>query len=138
MTAVESVPTVVGLHHCGLTVTDLDASVAWYCRVFGLERVMTEPHEGGMAVVLNRPGTPLFIGLHRHDRNDGARADETVTGLDHLAFHVPERAMLESWVAHLDDLGIKHSDLYETTDPFPYALVVFRDPDNLQLEVIWS
>ena len=131
-------PSVVGLHHCGLTVTDVDASVQWYSRVFGFETVMSEPHDGGFAVVLNRPGTALFLGLHRHDRNDGVPGDETATGLDHIAFHVPDRASIDSWVARLDDLGIAHGELTEASKPFPFALVVFRDPDNIQLEVIWS
>jgi catechol 2,3-dioxygenase-like lactoylglutathione lyase family enzyme len=132
------VPRAGGLHHLSLTVTDIEASEDWYRRVLGLERVMVEQHEGGYAVVLNRPGTPLFIGLHHHARNGAERFDEVRTGLDHLAVHVHERAELDRWVGHLDRLGVPHGQITEATEPFPYALVVFRDPDNIQLELIWA
>jgi catechol 2,3-dioxygenase-like lactoylglutathione lyase family enzyme len=131
-------PPLTRVHHLSLTVSDLASSVEWYCRVLGLERVMEEHHEGGMAIVLTRPGTSLFLGLHRHDRNDGSPGDETITGLDHVAFHVAERQDVDAWIQRLDGFGIAHGELYETNDPFPYALVAFRDPDNIQLEVIWA
>lgn len=131
-------PKAAGLYHLSLTVTDVAASEAWYRRVLGLERAMVEDHEGGYAVVLNRPGTSLFIGLHHHDGNGGERFDEVHTGLDHLAVHVESRGELDRWVEHFDRLGVPHGEISESTVPFPYALVAFRDPDNIQLEMIWS
>lgn len=131
-------PKAAGLHHLSLTVTDVGASEAWYRRVLGLERVMVEEHEGGYAVVLSRPGTSLFIGLHHHDANRGERSEEVRTGLDHVAVHVETRSELDRWVEHFDRLGVPHGEICESTAPFPYALVAFRDPDNIQLEMIWS
>ena len=138
MLDVEAVPSVGGLHHLSLTVTDVDVSEAWYRRVLGLERVMVEHHDGGYAVVTNRPGTPLFVGIHHHVGNNAESFSETRTGLDHLAFHVADRHELDRWVDHLDRLGIPHGAITEANEPFPYALVVFRDPDNIQLELMWS
>ncbi len=96
------------LHHLALTVTDLEASIA----------------------------------LHRHDANDRNLFAETVTGLDHAGFMVPTRADLESWQDHLERNGVVRSDAADkplTQSPIadePYASVlVFRDPDNIQLEV---
>ena len=134
-----SAPGLGGLHHIGLTVSDIEASEGWYTRVLGLERAFTEPHHGGgtgYAVVLHRPGSPLFLGLDKHEANQGERFDESRTGLDHVAFHVADRAELELWVDHLDRLAVPHSGIREVTQPF--ALVVFRDPDNIQLELIWQ
>ena len=37
------------LHHIALTVTDLDASIAWYERVFGIACQMDGPHEAAWA-----------------------------------------------------------------------------------------
>ena len=133
-----AVPSVGGLHHVSITVTDVEASEAWYRNVLGLERVMVEPHDGGHAVVLNRPGTPLFLGIHHHEANDSERFSETRTGLDHLAFHVEQRSELNSWAQHLYSLGVPYSPIVESTEPFPYALIVFRDPDNIQLELMWA
>lgn len=48
------------------------------------------------------------------------------------------REELNEWQAHLDKLGVPNSGIVERVEPFPYALIVFRDPDNIQLEVTWS
>ncbi len=133
-------PTLGGLHHIGLTVSDIDVSEAWYTRVLGLTRAFVEPHHRGTgyAVVLHRPGSSLFVGLDKHDTNRRERFDECRTGLDHVAFHVADRAALDAWVDHLDRLGVPHSGITERAEPFPYAVLVFRDPDNIQLELIWQ
>ena len=132
------VPGCDAIHHLSLTVTDVDASKAWYERVLGLEHVMTEEHTGGYAVVMNRPGTGVFIGLTHHEATVPESFAETRTGLDHVALHVSARSDLDRWVAHLDAQGVPHSGVSEVNDPFPYALVVFRDPANIQLEVLWT
>jgi hypothetical protein len=45
---------------------------------------------------------------------------------------VRDRAELQSWLDHLDSCGVTHSGI---TD-MPYgSVVVFRDPDNIQLEL---
>jgi catechol 2,3-dioxygenase-like lactoylglutathione lyase family enzyme len=136
-----SVPSIGGLHHIGLTVCDIEASEAWYTRVLGLTRAFVEPHHGGgtgYAVVLHRPGTPLFLGLDKHEANQGQRFEESRTGLDHVAFHVADRSELDAWVEHFDRLGVQHSGIKKFSEPFPFAVLVFRDPDNIQLELIWQ
>lgn len=135
-----SVPSLGGLHHIGLTVPDVEASEAWYTRVLGLTRAFVEPHNGGTgyAVVLHRPGSPLFLGLDKHETNQGERFEERRTGLDHVSFHVADRSELDAWIEHFDREGVTHSGIAEFTEPFPFAVVVFRDPDNIQLELIWQ
>jgi glyoxylase I family protein len=45
---------------------------------------------------------------------------------------VPSRADLETWQAHLQQLGVTHSPIADR----PYgSVLVFRDPDNIQLEL---
>ncbi len=120
------------LHHIALTVTDLDASIAWYERVFGIAYQMDGPHEGGVGKLLADPEWRMIIVLHRHDANQRERFAETRTGLDHVGFGVPSRADLEAWQAHLQELGVVQSPIADT----PYgSIVVFRDPDNIQLEM---
>jgi glyoxylase I family protein len=137
--ATTTLPAVTGIHHVGLTVCDVDRSEKWYGEVFGFQRVFVETHnEGtGFAVVMNRPGTPLFIGLDNHDTNEGEHFGEHRTGLDHLAIGVAERDDLDRWVEHFDRLGVAHSKINESSEPFPYATVIVRDPDNIQLELMW-
>jgi hypothetical protein len=41
----DTAPSITGIHHFSVTVCDIEASVAWYERVFRAERVpMTFPH----------------------------------------------------------------------------------------------
>jgi glyoxylase I family protein len=123
------------------TVTDVDASVAWHQRLFGMDRVPVPfPHyereDTGYAVVLIEPRSGVLIGLHKNEGNRGESFDECHTGLDHCSFGVASRDELAAWVARLDELGIQHTGIRDEKEPFPYSTVVFRDPDNIQLELI--
>ena len=131
------------LHHIALTVTDLDASIAWYEKVFNIKYQMEEGPQGGTGKVLADDAWQLMIVLHRHDTNGGETFAETRTGLDHLGLAVPSRADLEAWQAHLEEIGVERSSAADrpgTQSPIadrPYgSVLVFRDPDNIQLEMV--
>ena len=132
----------VRMHHLALTVADLDASVEWYGSVFGVQPVLDVPHQGGVGRILANADQTLMFALHRHDANDGRLFEETTTGLDHCGFAVSGRDDLEAWQQHLEANGVVRSDAADkplTQSPIadePYASVlVFRDPDNIQLEL---
>jgi glyoxylase I family protein len=133
-------PGIAGIHHISITVTDLEASLAWYERLLGAHRVPTKfPHyeceDTGYAELLIEPRSGVAIGLHTNTGNDGQQFDEARTGLDHVAFNVATRDELQAWTARLDELGIAHSGIRDVDEPFAFATVVFRDPDNIQLEL---
>jgi glyoxylase I family protein len=143
MTEIGIAPAVSGFHHFAATVSDIDASADWYERVFGMGRLsMTFPHHGaeqtGYAVLLIEPRSGIAIGLHHHDDNDGEPCRENRTGLDHMAFAVPSHEELDAWVSWLDALAVENSGVVDVTAPMPYSVVVFRDPDNIQLELFHS
>lgn len=130
------------LHHLALTVTDVDASVEWYQEVFGIRFQMDVPHDGGVGKLLADESRHLMIVLHRHDTNQGELFAETITGLDHAGFMVPSRGDLEAWQDHLQSNGVTRVEVADkplTQSPLsdePYgSVLVFRDPDNIQLEV---
>ncbi len=136
------VPTRPEIHHIALTVTDLDASIAWDEQTFGISYKMEEPHQGGTGKLLADDAWHLVIVLHRHDTNDGARFAETRTGLDHIGLAVASRSALEAWQEHLERQGVVRSPTADrplTQSPIverPYgSILVFRDPDNIQLEM---
>jgi catechol 2,3-dioxygenase-like lactoylglutathione lyase family enzyme len=133
-------PAITGFAHFSPTVTDIERSVAWYSQVFGMDRVpVTFPHngdeEGGYAVLLMDPSSGVIIGLHHHAKNEGESFAELRTGLDHIAFNVADHDALDAWVSHLDELGVDHSGVIDVDGAMPYSVVVFRDPDNIQLEL---
>jgi glyoxylase I family protein len=135
-------PAVQGLHHISITATDIDASVEWYQRALGLQPLpMKFPNygaeESGYGIVLMEPTQGWAIGIHHNVANKGAPADETVTGLDHISLAVASREDLDAWAAWLDNLGVQHAGVTDTSDPMPYSVLVFRDPDNIQLELVY-
>jgi catechol 2,3-dioxygenase-like lactoylglutathione lyase family enzyme len=130
------------LHHLALTVSDLDASVRWYCGVFGLGHVVDVPHPGGVGKILADPAQQLMIALHHHDASGGEVFTETRTGLDHGGFLLPSRVELQAWQDHLELHGVARSDVADkplTQSPIADesygSVLVFRDPDNIQLEL---
>ena len=131
------------VHHIALTVTDLDAAIEWYENVFDIRRQMEAPHDGGVGILLADDDWSLIIVLHRHAANTGEPFVETKTGLDHVGFAVADRAALEAWQTRLDEIGgVRRADAADrplTQSPIadtPAGLIlVFRDPDNIQLEL---
>ena len=130
------------LHHIALTVRDLDASVTWYEQVFAVQHVMDAPHEGGTARILIDESSSLFFALHTHDEASGDEFSERRTGLDHVGMVVAAREDLVRWQDHLEQHGVRRADRADrplTQSPIadePYgAVLVFRDPDNIQLEM---
>jgi catechol 2,3-dioxygenase-like lactoylglutathione lyase family enzyme len=136
-------PTITGIHHFSPTVSDVEASASWYEQVFSMVRLPMifahhEREDTGYAVLLVDPVSGLVIGLHHSEANAGDPFDEARTGLDHVGFQVPSRANLDAWVSKLDALGIAHSGIRDIPGPMPFSTLVFRDPDNIQLELIHS
>ena len=135
-------PPLARLHHIALTVTDLEASVAWYEQVFGVHVLMDAPHPGGTGRILVNDDSGLFFALHRHDANGGELFAETRTGLDHVGLVLPSRDDLLTWQDHLERHGVVRAEAADkplTQSPIndqPYgSVLVFRDPDNTQLEL---
>jgi catechol 2,3-dioxygenase-like lactoylglutathione lyase family enzyme len=134
-------PVIAAFDHIGLTVRDLETSIAWYQNVFKAEIVDGDfPHYGrewtGFARLLVEPHTKTAFGLHHNTANEGEEMNEARTGLDHVSFRVDGRGALDAWAAWLDRLGVAHSGIQSVTKPFAYSTVIFRDLDNNQLEFI--
>jgi glyoxylase I family protein len=130
-------PEFKGVSHIELTVRDADRSATWYEQVLGMQRLLehdehSTPGVAARVINLIHPPTLLSIGLIVHGSGDDAEFSELRVGLDHLALDVASREELERWVEHLDGCGVAHSAIAD----MPYgSLVVFRDPDNIQLEL---
>ena len=126
-----------GIHHFGLTVRDVDASAAWYADVLGFQRVgeFASPDGSRRKVFLRHHGLQARLGLTQHRGGSQHAFDETRVGLDHLAFAVTDRAELDAWAARLVDAAVVHSPVTPANTVPGAAVLVFRDPDNIQLEL---
>lgn len=125
-------PRMSGVNHITLTVTDLDRSRRWYESVLGL-RILNHEEVGEFRmVVLGDPRSGMVLALTQHPGEAEGAFDERRPGLDHLSFAVGGKGQLGEWRAHLERLGVDHSPMAE--DPFGLVLV-FRDPDGIQLEL---
>ncbi len=127
-------PTISGIDHIALTVTDLTVSLAFYENVLGLSASVTMTDGSFTRCVLALPGR-THLGLTQHQTGSGCDFDPTTPGLDHLGLACESREELASWVEHLDSLGIAHSGVQEAG--YGSALS-FRDPDGNALELFTS
>ena len=126
------------MHHVSLTVTDLARSRAWYEALFDLELVMEEPSSptrNRSGAVYRFAGSRLMLGLVQHQITDGGAFDPTTTGLDHVAFDAPTRAVIDAWAERLDALGIVHSGVIDV--PLG-AILNWKDPDGIALAFYWE
>lgn len=121
---VPSAPSLDGIHHLKLPVTDLDRSLAWYQRHLGYE-VMTEFVEGGvrMGVAMTHPNGGPDLAL----RSDPERA-RAAAGFDYFAIGVPGHDLIEALASDLAAQGVAHHGVHRT--PVGWVLLGVRDPDG--------
>jgi glyoxylase I family protein len=126
-----------GVHHLGLTVTDVEGSARWYKTVLGFSEVgrLGDASDERRKIFLRHDGLSVRLGLVEHRAQSGSRFDETTPGLDHLSFAVADRSQLDEWCAHLDRHSVQHSPVAEARSIPGALVVVLRDPDDIQLEL---
>jgi glyoxylase I family protein len=129
-----------GLHHLGLTVRDVELSADWYTSVLGFERIGEFAVPGGerRKVFLRHPNFELRVGLTGHSAGSRDGFDETHVGLDHLAFRAGSDAELAQWQARLVEFDVPHTPITAANSIPGAAVLVFRDPDNIQLEICYE
>ena len=124
--------TITGGHHIAFTVRDADRSAAWYADLLGMQVVLQGEDETVKFRVLAHPGSGWVVGVRQYLGREEQEFSEFRTGLDHFAFTVSSRDELTAWEGELDQRGIAFTPSTET--PIG-TVVVFRDPDNIQLEL---
>ena len=128
---VAGVPSLAGLSHIDLTVTDVSVSRAFYTEVLGFVQRGVTTTSDFTGVVIGRNDLPFTIGLNWCAAADGTAFDEMRTGLDHLSFLVPSLDHLEAWQETLRDRGVVFTPIVHVAHG---DVLVFRDPDNIS----WS
>ena len=124
-------PSITGAHHVALTVRDADRSAAWYGELLGMQVVLQGDDPTVRFRVLAHPDSGWVVGVRQYPGHPDGPFDEFRTGLDHFAFGVSSLQELQAWEARLEEMGVPSSPIAETAIG---TVLVFRDPDNIQLE----
>jgi glyoxylase I family protein len=122
---------IAGGHHIAFTVRDADRSAAFYSELLGMQTLMQVDEDDVRVRILADPASGWVIGLREYPGRPDGEFSEFRTGLDHFAFTVQTRDELEAWQAALENKGVPYTPIAET--PIG-TVIVFRDPDNIQLE----
>ena len=122
-----------GVDHLGFTVSDLDRSTQWYCEHLGFEPLIrySNPKIGAEVQVLRHEELGARLSLRRFDIGDEGPFNERRIGLDHIALRVADAEDVAQWQARLQDAGVT----CHRTDLPELSIIVFRDPDNIQIEL---
>jgi glyoxylase I family protein len=123
--------TITGGHHIAFTVQDANVSARWYQDLLGMQVILEGDDEIVRYRVLAHPDSGWVVGVRQYHQHPEGKFDELRTGLDHFAFGVSSRSELEEWEQRLRQAGVTFTPIAET--PIG-SVIVFRDPDNIQLE----
>ena len=119
-------------HHVTLTVCDVQRSKQFYTDLFNFQFVTDF---GPRAILSN---SQLLLVLTPPPDPDQAvpddRFNENRIGLDHLSLSVATRADLEAALRTFDERSVSHGEI-KPLEPFGIAVLAFRDPDNIQIEL---
>jgi catechol 2,3-dioxygenase-like lactoylglutathione lyase family enzyme len=120
------------VHHIALTVSDTRRSQQFYTELLGFNFVTDFGpkallHNGSVLLALNPPPDSA-------QALPADRFSESRIGLDHLSLSVGSLADLQAANALFDARGITHGEI-KPLEPFGIAVLAFRDPDNIQVEL---
>lgn len=120
----QEAPTLAGVHHLKLPVTDLRRSQEWYETRLGY-RPTEEFHEHGNlnGIGMQHPNGGPGLAL----RLDPERA-RAAAGFDYFSIGVPDEDTIRALADRLTNLGEKHSGVHFAT--FGWILPMLHDPDG--------
>jgi catechol 2,3-dioxygenase-like lactoylglutathione lyase family enzyme len=118
-----------GLTHIQLAVRDLDRSLRFYQRVFGLQEQF---REGAHMVFLSTPGRDDLITLNADPKD--ARQAGVNGGVNHFGFRLASAGDLDAAVKDVEAAGGTLIARGEHAPGAPFAYI--RDPDGYVLELL--
>ncbi len=116
-----------GLTHIHLMVRDIQHSLDFYQKVFGMK---VKFRAGDGLVFLNTPGSNDLIALHQAEVHEPTGSSG---GILHFGFQLDKNADLESAIAEVVAAGGVLKKRGEFTPEIPFAYVA--DPDGYEIEL---
>ncbi|MCA9299632.1 MAG: VOC family protein [Phycisphaerales bacterium] len=117
------------LEHVNLTVTDLDRAIRLYSDLLGL-RVRWRGVGGDGTPAAHLGDDRSYLAFFEAKAPGRFEKDYGVAGLNHFAFVVED---LDASCALLRSMGLEPTDVI---DYDPGRRVYFRDPDNIEVELV--
>ncbi len=117
-----------GLTHLHLIVRDLDRSMRFYQRVFGLEEKF---RVGPRMIFLGTPGRADTITLNEDPEAQDRAGDNG--GIAHFGFRLLDKSDVGAAIAEVEEAGghLVHRGEHEPDHPFAYV----TDPDGYVIEL---
>jgi catechol 2,3-dioxygenase len=116
-----------GLTHIHLMVKDIQRSLEFYQRVFGMN---VKFWAGDALVFLNTPGSKDMIALHQSEAD---KPTGESGGILHFGFQLENRSELEDAISQVVAAGGALKKRGEFTPGMPFAYV--SDPDGYEIEL---
>lgn len=125
------------LGHLGVNVSDLARAKAYYDQLMpllGFESYLSAADQFAYRRIEAKPGTYLFF----YPAREESEYSRHRSGLQHLAFIVPSRAVVHEVHAKVQELG---SEVIHLPQEFPqyhagYYAVFWQEPDGFMLEAV--
>ena len=118
------IPTLAGVHHLKLPVSDLGRSIRWYGTRLGYQVAIEFCEHGQRAgVAMTHPDGGPVLALNLNP--DLAKAS---AGFDYFSIGVPNRDRIEALATHLSGLGEAHAGVHFAT--IGWILPMLHDPDG--------
>jgi lactoylglutathione lyase len=122
---------ILGIEHVSINVADMAASVAFYGRTLGFERLETVPENGFDITYFALPGGRRLELFDYRGGNPRPSRGDTDVGLRHLAFEVDGVAAAEQ------ELRARGVPIVLPTTELPelgVRVLLFQDPNGVTLE----
>ena len=119
-------PTILGLHHVKVPVSDLTRSRHWYERVLGVRLALEfRDADGTVRGVAYAPIGGFTLALRER-----AEVASATAGFDPFAILVANRAAIDAWVGRLETLGVPHTPVQRAAQGWK---IVAADPDGTEV-----
>ena len=126
-------PSVTALDHLVLTVRDIDATIAFYTRLLGMQAEQFQPADGSIRHALKFGGQK--INLHRQGAEFDPKAKYPAPGTADLCFL--SETKLADWQKHfrLHSVAVEEGPVMRTGATGPIESIYVRDPDGNLVEI---